>query len=644
MSGEAEGALAAGRAALASEDWATACELLSGVEHEGLAPDELERLGEAAWAIGEIDTSISARERAHAGFVAAGDQPRAAWTAAFLASSFYEKGDLAVAGGWQATADRILAETPECPAHARSLFGRAFLSVAAGDYDGAVEQAREAAEIARRVGSRDVEMLAVHVEGRARVKRGEVERGTALMDEASAAAVSRQLRSWAAGPIMCFTITTCQELADYRRAAEWIEASDRAAMDQGADFSPDCHIHRAGVLRLRGSWPRAEAEARLGCAHHHYSWHNGWGWCEVGEIRLQMGDLEGAEEAFTIAHEKGYPPHPGLALLRLAQGQVEVAATAIEKALAAAGDDRLARARLLDARVTIAVAAGDAAEARAGADELADLALTFSSEAIEASALRAEGEARMLEGDPARAAESLRHATEILTALEMPYETARVRVALARALGREGDRDGAALELNAARSTFERLGAEADGRAAAELGAELGVPERRSAGRRVERTFMFTDIESSTALTEALGDDAWDDVLRSHDRLLGEAIADHGGRVVKHEGDGFFISLEDPARAVACAIAIQRRLSRHREEHGFAPAVRIGLHAGAATEREGDYFGAAVNATARVMSLAGGGEIVATAETVADLPCSTSAPRTARVKGVREALTVVSIE
>jgi class 3 adenylate cyclase len=155
---------------------------------------------------------------------------------------------------------------------------------------------------------------------------------------------------------------------------------------------------------------------------------------------------------------------------------------------------------------------------------------------------------------------------------------------------------------------------------------------------------MFTDIESSTALTETLGDGAWDDVLRSHDRVLREVIADHGGRVVKHEGDGFFVSLDDPTRAVECALTIQRQLARHRTDHGFAPQVRIGLHAGEATERAGDYFGAAVNATARVMSLAGGGEVLATAETVGGISCSSSPPRRVQVKGFRDPLTVVTVE
>ena len=644
VSAESPSALTAGREALVREDWATAYQQLSEVAHADLSPKELEGLASAAWAVGNVGESITAREHAHAGFVAAGDRANAAWTAAFLAGSFYEKGDLAVAGGWQSTAERILAEIPECPAHARVQWGRAFVSVALGDFDAAIEHARGAAETARRVGSRDIEMLAIHVEGRARVKRGEVAEGMPLVDEASAAAVSGVLRPWASLPILCFTITTCQELADYKRAGEWIEAADRAAVSQGVEFSQDCHIHRAAILKLHGSWPRAEAEARLGCARHEYSWHNGWGWCEIGEIRLRMGDLAGAEEAFETAHEKGYPPHPGFALLRLAQGEVDLATTAIDRALTDAGSDRLARARLLDARVTIAVAAADAGSARTCADELAEIAAAFASEALNASAVQADGAARLLEGDAAGATEALRRACQSWAALEMPYDAARAHVALARALQKEGDRDGAGLELRAARSAFEQLGAELDERSAAALLAELSVASAPSSGRRVERTFMFTDIESSTALTETLGDGAWDDVLRSHDRVLREVIADHGGRVVKHEGDGFFVSLDDPTRAVGCALTIQRQLARHRTDHGFAPRVRIGLHAGEATERGGDYFGAAVNATARVMSLAGGGEVVATAETVGDLSCSSSPPRSVQVKGIRDPLNVVTVK
>jgi class 3 adenylate cyclase len=493
------------------------------------------------------------------------------------------------------------------------------------------------------VGNRDIELMALQFEGQARARRGEVLEGMALMDEAMVAVVSGQVGPWATGQIVCQTLTACQRVGDYRRAAEWLESADRACADRGiSGMSADCRIHRAGILRVRGSWARAESEARIGCAGHVYGWHVGWGWCEIGEIHLQMGDFTGAEEAFALAHERGYPPHPGLALLRLAQGKVELASKDIEQAFAAVGasEDLTARAHLLDARVRIALAANDTMTARASADELARIASACSSVAFEAFAACADGWVRIAEGDTSGAAAALRRGIEALVAIEMPYDAAMARPGLALALSALDDRDGALLELRAARSTFAQLGAALDERHVVALLAELD--EATIPPLVVGKTFMFTDIERSTILLEAFGDEAWDRMLQWHDRTLREAINASGGREVKHEGDGFFAAFDEPTSAIRCAVAIQQGLSRHRREHGFAPEVRIGLHAGSATERDGDFFGLAVNTAARVMSLAVGGEIVATAETV---PANehASPPRAVQLKGVSDPVTVVTV-
>lgn len=599
-------------------------------------------MADAAYAQNQPDAFLAAMARAHAGFVAAGDTARAAWTALMLATMSFIRGDLVVSGGWRATADRLLSGAPECAAHAFALRRDAYVHLAAGDVDAAVEKARRAVETARRVGSRDVELVALQFEGQARTRRGEVREGMALMDEAMVAAVSGQVGPWAFSQILCQTLTACQHLGDYRRAAEWLETSDRASVLQGFEFSADCRIHRAGILRLRGSWSRAEAEARIGCGGHPFGWHVGWGWCEIGQIHLQMGDLAGAEEAFAVAHEKGYPPHPGLALLRLTQGNVALASKDIEQAYAAAVADLPARARLLDARVRIALAAKDTTTARASADELARIASTCRSAAFEASAACADGWVRLAEGDTGGAAAALRQGIEALVAIEMPYEAALARPGLASAKKALGDRDGALLELRAARSTFAQLGAALDERRVAALLEELDGATTPSPVEIAEKTFMFTDIERSTLLLEALGDRAWDQLLQWHDRTLREAIHASGGREVKHEGDGFFAAFDEPTSAIRCAAAIQQRLSQHRKEHGFSPRVRIGLHAGSATERNRDYFGMAVNTAARVMSLAAGEEIVATAGLV---PASEQAspPREVRLKGVSDPVTVVTV-
>ena len=200
------------------------------------------------------------------------------------------------------------------------------------------------------------------------------------------------------------------------------------------------------------------------------------------------------------------------------------------------------------------------------------------------------------------------------------------------------------MELKAAARAFEEIGSEFDERRVASILGRLGgVDDVPVASPRVDRVFMFTDIESSTALATAMGEDEWDRVLQWHDRLIGGCIAENDGAIVKHEGDGVFASFGDEAGAVEAAVAIQERLAAHREQHGFAPAVRIGVHAGQAIERNGDYFGMAVNTAARVMSLAAGGQIVVS-DTLADA-CGERAGdlRSVELKGLGAPTNVVDV-
>lgn len=467
----------------------------------------------------------------------------------------------------------------------------------------------------------------------------------AMVDEAMVAALSATMAPWAMGQIFCQTLTLCQELGDIKRASQWIEASDRVTSARGIAFSGDCRIHRAGVMKQRGSLARAEAEARLGCAEYTFETpHNGWGWSEIGEIRLRVGDLEGAEEAFTLAHERGYPPDPGFALLRMAQGRPALAVDEIERALEQQVVDRSVRVKLLDATVHIRLTVGDIAGAQAACEELTEIVAIFGSDTFKASALCSRGTLSSAHGDFETAKTSLRAGIADWLKVGAPYEAARARVQLAEIAIRADDPHAARRELQAARSTFQELGAEHDAQHAARLLVEIdGETPDPSAGERVEKTFMFTDIEQSTALAAAMGDEQWDRILRLHDRLLRDAIRDADGRVVKHEGDGVFAVFDTPPSGVSAAVCIQERLEAHRDGQGFAPAVRIGLHSGPATERNGDYFGMAVNTAARVMSLAGGSEIVATDTLAEGSERRASASRTVELKGLSEPTNVVNI-
>ena len=161
--------------------------------------------------------------------------------------------------------------------------------------------------------------------------------------------------------------------------------------------------------------------------------------------------------------------------------------------------------------------------------------------------------------------------------------------------------------------------------------------------RRVLKTFMFTDIVGSTNLVEVLGDEAWETLLRWHNNTLREVFTAHDGEEISTTGDGFFVTFDSPDLAVAAAIAIQRRLAEHRSTQGFAPQVRIGLHASDATSVGGDFHGKAVHEAARIAGLGGPGEIVASVATIGDTH-RTSGLRSEMLKGLSEPIEVVTVE
>jgi class 3 adenylate cyclase len=164
------------------------------------------------------------------------------------------------------------------------------------------------------------------------------------------------------------------------------------------------------------------------------------------------------------------------------------------------------------------------------------------------------------------------------------------------------------------------------------------------APRRVEKTFMFTDIEGSTGLVEALGDEAWQGVLRWHDDTLRSLFAEHKGEEVVGTGDGFFVGFDSPDDALACAVAIQRRLNDQRTTQGFAPKVRIGVHASGATQVGRNFSGKGVHEAARIAALADGDEVLASKATAADGRFPISETKTVTLRGTSEPIEIVAVE
>ena len=455
----------AGRSAFARHAWREAFETLTHARAiRALAVEDDERLAESAWWIGRVDDCIAARERAYVTYMDQRKPRLAAAVAVRLAEDFFRRQAKSLGNGWLKRAERLLQDVPECREHGALLRLHAMLAFdSEGDVEKALGLARRTSDIATRFRDRDLQALAMHDVGRMLVSKGELPQGMALIDEAMAAAVGGELGPEVTGRIYCNMMGLCEKLADYQRAGEWSEAARRwCEQHTESGFPGICRVHRAELMRLRGSWNDAETEA-LRAAQELRGFYNiaaGEAFYEIGEIRLRMGDWKRAEEVLRQAHELGREPVPGLALLRLAEGKIDAAKGLIERAVADRPQGSLDRGRLLPARVQIALAAGEVDRARESATELEAIAREYGSTAWHASAAQARGAVQVAEGVADAAVPNLRRACKLWQEVQLPYETATARLLLAGAYRATGSPEDAELELQAAKSTFKGLGAD----------------------------------------------------------------------------------------------------------------------------------------------------------------------------------------
>jgi class 3 adenylate cyclase len=637
--------LAAGRAAFERHAWADAYAALRAVDAESpLGGEDLERLAEAARWSHHFPEMLDAFERAEGVFARTGDRRGAARVALHLTWEHYQRGDDAQTTGWVGRAASHLEGDTGCAEYGRLLMLSGISTVLDGDLESGRDLLQQAREVARGVGDADVEGLCRIYLGHALVNLGETAAGLAMVDEATAAAMSGTLGVQAAGSIYCSTIFLCRNRGDWRRASEWTDASLRWCERESVSGFPGlCRFHHAEVMRFRGALEEAEQDAleaieELTASAPRWA---AWAFHELGEIRRRRGDLRGAVDAFRQASELGFDPQPGFALLRLDEGDVVTAQRAIRRAVA--DEAMLSRESLglvLPAQVTIELAADDLDAARGAYAALEARAEQSASTAFAAAAATARGELALAEGRPEDASRELRRAWQGWREVDAPYEGAQTRLLLARAYQGEGDEAAARQELEGAQSAFRRIGAVREAERVAGL---LETPRSES---RAVRTFVFTDIVDSTRLVEALGDEAWEGLLGWHDRTLRACFDAHGGDEVKHEGDGFFVVFPDTRRAIDGACAIQRSLAQHRRDHGFAPQVRIGVHTAEVTERSGDFVGKGVHAAARIGAAAMGGEILASRAVIegAGDGIMVSNERSLELKGLADPVRVASVD
>ena len=642
--------LAVGRSALTERRWSDAIGLLTdAAASHPLAGADLDGLGEACWWLGRLTDAIAYRERAFSAHESAGDHVAAARTALALVADHGQRQESSLSAGWLRRAERLLDGQEESIAHGWLLRPRLNAALHRADLDEALAIAEKILDIGLRFADIDLQAIGLHDRGRVLIALGRVDEGLEALDEAVVMAVSGDVSPYPTAMVYCNATIACEDLTDYRRAGEFAEAAERWCERQAiAGFPGMCRVRRVEIIRLRGAWAHAEAEAQRACDElvGFFPSFVAEGLYQIGEIRRRMGDLAGADAAFAEAHRLGRDPLPGLAMVRLAQGRGDAAGTLLARALADPVLTPLARARLLPAEVTAAIAIRDVGRAEAAAAILESVAGVFQTNLMRAEAGVARGLVALATGEPEAAIPALRGAIREWQAMDAPYEAALAQTALGEAYLGAGDQDSAALEFAAASSTFESLGATIDLARVRERSATPREGAGRGRPRRSMRTFMFTDLVGSTGLIDVVGDDVWATLRSWHDATVRGLFRARHGHEIDHAGDGFFVAFETADDALDGALSIRRAFAEHRRDHGFAPSIRIGLHTTEALHTASGFEGGGVHAAARIGALAAGDEILASRATLdaATRPVPHGAWRTERLRGFRLPIDVAVLD
>ena len=456
-----------GRESYARSSWVEAYGSLAAAGHSRpLSADDLELQAIAAYMLGREDEWMSLLEKACRLHAEGHEARRAARCAFWIGTNLALRGQMGPATGWLGRSHRLLEGEGDCVERGYLLLPVIFQREAEGDYDGAAATAAAAVEIGERYADRDLFTLALHAQGDVLVRNGKVRAGLALLDEAMVAVTEGGVGPIATGIVYCSVILACEDVYELRRAREWTDALSRWCGQQPdlVAFSGRCLVHRAQILRLQGEWPAALAETERADRRFEQSM-NPAAAAKASylraEVRRLRGELPAAEEGYREASRLGLEPQPGLALLRLAQGNLEAAVAGIRRSLSETSE-RLARAGVLPAAIEILVAAGELDEARTVCRELEEICAECESDLLRAQLTEARGAILLAEGDAEAALPQLRQAFQMWRELETPYESARARVLAGRACRALGDEEAFALELEAARAAFEQLGAATD--------------------------------------------------------------------------------------------------------------------------------------------------------------------------------------
>ena len=461
--------LARGRESFSTRAWVAAFESFSRTDQtKPLGAADLELLARSAYMLGRDDDYVGGLERAHHAHLDDGEALRAVRCAFWIGHNMLFRGETAAATGWFARAHRLLErESDDSLEHGYLLIPVWLKQMGSGDYEAGYATAAQAAAIGERFDDDDLRWLAVDEQGRALLNQERVEEGLRLVDEVLVIANSGKLSPIITGIVYCNTIAFCSSVYQLHHARLWTQALTR-----WCDGQPDmvahnglCLVHRAEVMQLQGAWADALDEARLASTRFTHGVLNqlacGKALYRQAEVHRLRGEFFAAEQAYKEASRCGSEAQPGLALLRLAQGNADPAVAAIRRAVSEATAP-MSRATLLPAYIEIMLAVGELAEAASACRELEGIAEGRGSDALTAMSAHASGAVALARDDARAALSALRRASGEWQKLEAPYEGARTRVLVGVACRLLGDEETALLEFEAAQGIFAQLGAKSD--------------------------------------------------------------------------------------------------------------------------------------------------------------------------------------
>ncbi|MFH5831224.1 LuxR C-terminal-related transcriptional regulator [Halalkalibaculum sp. DA384] len=456
-----------GRQAFRQQAWADAYTFLSAADEETvLDADDLESLAKAAYLIGKESKCTKIWARVHQKFLEQNNTERAACSAFWLGMVLFNRGEHAQGSGWIARAKRLIKDYKQkCAEQGLLLIPRGLQQLRQGDGEAAYNLFNQAAKIGTRFKNKDLQTLGRLGCGQALIQQKRIEEGTTLLDEAMVGVVSDELSPIVAGIVYCAIIETCQKIYDLQRAQEWTDALSRWC-DAQPDLIPyrgQCLVRRAEILQLRGRWPDAMEEVQRACELTQTSSPpaTGEAFYRQAELYRLQGHYSKAEKAYRQSSKWGRSPQPGLALLRLAQGDIDSAKTAIQH-VEDEIQERMPRSRILPAYVEIMLASQELQTAKAKASELSDIATELGAPYLKAIAARSQGSVLLANSKPGTALKKMRQSWSLLKQVEASYESARTQVLIGLACRNLGDEDTATMEFHAAREIFEQLGATPD--------------------------------------------------------------------------------------------------------------------------------------------------------------------------------------